>query len=82
MRSRQQSKPVTSRHTTIGDNLPNEDEIHAKYGSKSFLFFGSSHALSEVTGSVMIDEFGASPEEIARIEKVRNRSRRFADRDA
>ena len=31
--------------TTIGDNLPNEDEIHAKYGSKSFLFFGSSRAL-------------------------------------
>jgi dipeptidyl-peptidase-3 len=55
--------------TTIGDNLPNEDEIHAKYGSKSFLFFGSSHALSEVTGSVLIDEFGASPEEIARSKK-------------
>jgi len=55
--------------TTIGDNLPNEDEIHAKYGSKSFLFFGSSHALSEVTGSVLIDEFGASPEVIARSKK-------------
>ncbi|MGA2714695.1 MAG: peptidase M49 [Bryobacteraceae bacterium] len=55
--------------TTIGDNLPNEDEIHAKYGSKSFLFFGSSHAIEEVTGSVMIDEFGASPEEIARSKK-------------
>jgi dipeptidyl-peptidase III len=55
--------------TTIGDNLPNEDEIHAKYGSKSFLFFGSSHALSEVTGSALIDEFGASPEDIARSKK-------------
>ncbi len=55
--------------TTIGDNLPNEDEIHAKYGSKSFLFFGSSHAMSEVTGSVLIDEFGASPDEIARSKK-------------
>ncbi len=36
--------------TTIGDNLPNEDEIHAKYGSKSYLFFGSSHALTEAAG--------------------------------
>ena len=24
--------------TTIGDNLPNENEIREKYGSKSFLF--------------------------------------------
>ena len=26
--------------TTVGDNLPNENEIHEKYGSKSFLFTG------------------------------------------
>jgi dipeptidyl-peptidase-3 len=51
--------------TTIGDNLPNEDEIRAKYGSKSFLFTGSSRALSEATGSAMIDEFVFSPEEAA-----------------
>ncbi len=31
--------------TTIGDNLPNEDEIREKYGVKSFLFTGSSRAL-------------------------------------
>ena len=31
--------------TTVGDNLPNENEIHEKYGSKSFLFTGSSRAL-------------------------------------
>ena len=31
--------------TTIGDNLPNEDEIREKIGSKSFLLTGSSHAL-------------------------------------
>ena len=36
--------------TTIGDNLPNENEIHAKYGSKSFLFSGSCHALDHATG--------------------------------
>src|ERR1700680_4953705 len=52
--------------TTIGDNLPNEDEIHAKYGSKSFLYFGSSHALSEAAGFGMIDEFASSAEEAAR----------------
>jgi dipeptidyl-peptidase-3 len=51
--------------STIGDNLPNEQEIHAKYGTKNFLFLGSSHALDSASTS-MIDEFGASPEEITR----------------
>jgi len=55
--------------TTIGDNLPNEDEIHAKYGSKSFLFFGSSHAMTEAVGATSIEEFGASPADIARAKK-------------
>jgi dipeptidyl-peptidase-3 len=55
--------------TTIGDNLPNEDEIHAKYGSKSFLFFGSSHAITEASGFGGIDEFAASPEDAARDKK-------------
>jgi dipeptidyl-peptidase-3 len=54
--------------TTIGDNLPNEQEIHAKYGTKNFLFLGSSHALDAASTS-MIDEFGASAEEIARSKK-------------
>ena len=31
--------------TTVGDNLPNENEIRERYGSKSFLFTGSSRAL-------------------------------------
>ena len=55
--------------TTIGDNLPNEDEIREKIGSKSFLLTGSSHALDEVQGASTIEEFGASPEEIARNKK-------------
>jgi len=54
--------------STIGDNLPNEQEIHAKYGTKNFLLLGSSHALGAASSS-MIDEFGASPEEIARSKK-------------
>jgi dipeptidyl-peptidase-3 len=47
--------------TTIGDNLPNEDEIHEKYGSKNFLFTGSSRALDEVTGKTAIAEFAGDP---------------------
>ena len=49
--------------TTIGDNLPNEDDIRAKYGSKSFLFTSSSSSFGVVTGSAMIDEFVLSPAE-------------------
>jgi len=51
--------------STVGDNLPNEDEIHEKYGSKSFLFLGSSRALSHASGFGLLEEFAASPEEIA-----------------
>ncbi|HWE48640.1 MAG TPA: hypothetical protein VG273_02560, partial [Bryobacteraceae bacterium] len=51
--------------TTTGDNLPNEDEIRAKYGSKSFLFTGSMRALDEATGPATVDEFVYSPEEAA-----------------
>ena len=46
---------------TIGDNLPNEDEIHDKYGSKNFLFTGSSRALDEATGKTAIAEFAPGP---------------------
>jgi dipeptidyl-peptidase-3 len=51
--------------TTTGDNLPNEDEIRARYGSKSYLFTGSTRALGDATGSALIDEFVFSPEEAA-----------------
>ena len=53
---------------TIGDNLPNEQEIHAKYGTKNFLLLGSSHALSGASAS-SIDEFAASPADAARAKK-------------
>lgn len=53
---------------TVGDNLPNENEIHEKYGSKSFLFTGSSHALSRAAGTRSLEEFAYTPEELA-IEK-------------
>jgi dipeptidyl-peptidase III len=51
--------------STIGDNLPNENEVHEKYGSKSFMFTGSSHALEHATGPGPLEEFASSPEEIA-----------------
>lgn len=50
---------------TVGDNLPNENEIREKYGSKSFLFTGSSRTLRLGTGDGPLEEFAASPEEVA-----------------
>jgi dipeptidyl-peptidase-3 len=55
--------------TTIGDNLPNENEVHEKYGSKSFLFTGSSRALDDAMGYGSVEEFAASPQEIERNKK-------------
>lgn len=55
--------------TTIGDNLPNENEIHEKYGTKNFLFIGSSHALGRARGGKIAQEFASSPEEAQRQEK-------------
>jgi len=51
--------------TTIGDNLPNENEIHEKYGTKNFLLLGSSHALSAAAVK-MLDEFAASAQDVQR----------------
>ena len=51
--------------STVGDNLPNENEIREKYGSKSFLFTGSSRTLRQGTGAGPLEEFAASPGEVA-----------------
>jgi dipeptidyl-peptidase-3 len=50
--------------STIGDNLPNENEIHEKYGTKNFFFTGSTRAFSRATGTTALEEFASSPEEI------------------
>ncbi len=55
--------------TTIGDNLPNENEIHEKYGSKNFLFTGSSRALTAAGGKALVGEFGADAATIERNHK-------------
>ena len=51
--------------STTGDNLPNENEIHEKYGSKSFLFTGSQRTLRQGMGTGPLEEFAASDDEIA-----------------
>jgi dipeptidyl-peptidase-3 len=55
--------------TTIGDNLPNENEIREKYGSKNFLLLGSSHALSAAGAGKTLAEFAGSPEEVQRVQR-------------
>ncbi len=55
--------------TTIGDNLPNENEIREKYGSKNFLFTGSARALNDAGGFKSLEEFAATPEQIERGKK-------------
>ena len=51
---------------TVGDNLPNENEIHEKYGTKNFLFISSTRALNNASGHAAIEEFAATPEIAAR----------------
>ncbi len=58
--------------SVIGDNLPNENEIHEKYGTKNFLFTSSTRALNNATGDVMAKEFSASPEIAERSVKYGN----------
>jgi dipeptidyl-peptidase-3 len=52
--------------TTIGDNLPNENQIHEKYGTKNFLFMSSSRTLNIAMGHVVTAEFAPSPEVVER----------------
>jgi dipeptidyl-peptidase-3 len=54
---------------TIGDNLPNEQDIHQKYGTKSFIFTASMRAFDSATGLKTIREFSYSPEEVERARK-------------
>ena len=60
--------------TTIGENLPNENEVREKFGSKSFIFTGSMRALASATGEKVSEEFAYSPEEIERARKYRELS--------
>lgn len=55
--------------TTVGDNLPNENQIHEKFGTKNFLFTGSDRALTAASGHASLEEFAPDPEFIARAKK-------------
>ena len=61
--------------TTVGDNLPNENQIHEKYGTKNFLFTGSSRALSDASGTAAAKEFDPDPQTLARDIKYGNEAR-------
>jgi len=54
---------------TVGENLPNENQIKEKYGTKNFLFTSSARAYNRAVGNALIDEFGSSSGEIARDER-------------
>jgi dipeptidyl-peptidase III len=43
--------------TVVGDNLPNEEEIHQKYGTKNFMFSGSQRAINSARGTSRTREF-------------------------
>ncbi len=51
---------------TIGDNLPNENVIHEKYGTKNFIFTSAVRAFDKVQGSRMTEEFAATSAELER----------------
>jgi dipeptidyl-peptidase III len=55
--------------STIGDNLPNENEIHEKYGSKNFIFTESTRALNAATGKTAFAEFAPDEAAAARNQK-------------
>jgi dipeptidyl-peptidase-3 len=57
--------------STIGENLPNEAEIHDKFGSKSFVFTSSIRALAAATGEKATEEFAFCAEEIERARQYR-----------
>lgn len=57
---------------TVGDNLPNENEIHEKYGTKNFLLMSSTRAFNNAVGHKSADEFSATPE-------IAERNKKYGD---
>jgi len=58
-----------------GINLPNEQDIRQKYGSKSVLLFNVSGAFAAAVGEKASEEFSATEQEKERAQKYRLRSR-------
>ena len=68
--------------STIGDNLPNENEIHEKYGSKNFIFTASMRAFNAANGKSLIAEFAPDAATAERDEKYGDEANRPAGRYA
>lgn len=43
--------------STIGDNLPNEEEIHREFGTKNFLIVNAADAFTQTRGLPTVQEF-------------------------
>ena len=52
--------------SAAGINLPNEQDIRQKYGTKSALLFNVTTAYAEAVGEKSLREFSSTPEEIER----------------
>ena len=48
-----------------GENLPNENEVREKFGSKNFIFTGSLRAFERAISRRILEEFSESAEEVA-----------------
>jgi len=52
----------------IGDNLPNEEDIHRQYGTKNFLMSNATDAFNQTRGLAIVREF--APDDLAQYQKV------------
>jgi dipeptidyl-peptidase III len=50
--------------STVGDNLPNEQEVRESYGTKSLLLTSSSNAIAATRGARVATEFLPDPEDV------------------
>jgi dipeptidyl-peptidase III len=63
--------------SAAGINLPNEQDIRQKYGTKSVLLFNITDANAQAVGEKAIVEFSASAEELDRARKYSTESRKL-----
>ncbi|HEX4965490.1 MAG TPA: peptidase [Thermoanaerobaculia bacterium] len=54
---------------TIGDNLPNEQDVREQYGTKSILLTSSVNAITATRGARVASEFLPSAEEVEQFQK-------------
>jgi dipeptidyl-peptidase-3 len=64
-------------NSAAGINLPNEQDIRQRYGSKSVLLFNLTNAFAEAVGEKAINEFSATAVEKGRAKKYGMAARRL-----